>query len=99
MSTPSQVRRYRSCKAGIGWEMWESLHFVKRRLLGRSSLGSELRTLRILRGGDATVDVLGCVNMHPRREMVDDAVVCLRPFPFRVKCIHIRRGLRSCLSF
>ena len=64
-----------------------------------SSLGSELRTLRILRSGDATVDVLGCVDMHPLWEMVDDAVVCLTPFPFRVEYILIRRGLRSCLSF
>ena len=44
----------------------ESLHFVERRLLNASSLGSELRTLVLLRSDDAMVDVLGmCLYAFP----------------------------------
>ena len=73
-------------------------HYIvgKRRLLGRSSLSSELRTLRTLRSDDATVDVLGmCGSASPFE--------CQKPlsygYDFQLGCETYRRGLRCCLSF
>lgn len=56
--SPRRAKRANCCQGGHGRER-ESLHFVERRLLWRSSLSSELRTLRTLRSDAATVDVLG----------------------------------------
>ena len=85
-----------SVKAGIGWEKLGSLHFVERRLLNASSLQSKLRTLGIHVADVAMVDVLGMCLCASPLEIID--VVSILLICHRGTIIHIRRGLRSCLS-
>ena len=67
MTVHAEPREAMPPKQGGHWVgIWESLHFVERRLLSASSLRSELRTLGIPVGDDAMVDVLGmCLYASP----------------------------------
>ena len=65
-STPSQVRQCCCNKAGIGWEMRESLHFVERRLLNAHRYNPNFEHLESSVADDAMVDVPGmCLYASP----------------------------------